>query len=304
MSPDSRIVEPGRMEAPAGAIRFLSLPGPDLFAVRAGRFLELSGRHPLGDYFSFLALLAEAQQHAMERFPAPGKRTAPSDNGEPPLHALTIPRESAWREGLAMILERMEGADLPEAARETIAALSVAGESALEDEAERILSGNLANVAPRRLPFVSAALQLHWVRMAQSLEEGAVGLPQEAARCPVCGSPPVGGVVRGSGAERGLRYLSCSLCAAQWHRVRITCSNCAATGGIDYYTLKGSDGAVKAESCEGCGTYLKLFYLEKESRMEAMADDLATISLDMLMAEEGKARSAVNLFFHPGSEPG
>jgi FdhE protein len=34
--------------------------------------------------------------------------------------------------------------------------------------------------------------------------------------------------------------------------------------------------------------------------MEAMADDLATLALDMLMDKEGKARGGPNLFFHPG----
>jgi formate dehydrogenase maturation protein FdhE len=34
--------------------------------------------------------------------------------------------------------------------------------------------------------------------------------------------------------------------------------------------------------------------------METMADDLATLSLDMLMDKEGKSRSGPNLFLHPG----
>jgi FdhE protein len=116
----------------------------------------------------------------------------------------------------------------------------------------------------------------------------------------VCGSYPVAGIVRSGGEEQGLRYLCCSLCAAQWHMVRIKCSSCASTRGIDYYTLEHSNGAVKAESCDSCGAYLKLLYLEKENRMEAMADDLATIALDMLMENEGKTRCGINLLFHPG----
>lgn len=31
-----------------------------------------------------------------------------------------------------------------------------------------------------------------------------------------------------------------------------------------------------------------------------MADDLATIALDMLMAREGRKRAGLNLFLHPG----
>ena len=35
--------------------------------------------------------------------------------------------------------------------------------------------------------------------------------------------------------------------------------------------------------------------------MEAIADDVATLALDILMDEEGKARGGPNLLFHPGS---
>ena len=41
-------------------------------------------------------------------------------------------------------------------------------------------------------------------------------------------------------------------------------------------------------------------YMEKDSNMEAMADDLATLALDMLMDKEGKERGTPNLFFHSG----
>jgi FdhE protein len=86
--------------------------------------------------------------------------------------------------------------------------------------------------------------------------------------------------------------------------VRVKCSNCEATQGISYFSLEGSNGAVKAESCAECNTYLKLLYLARDGAMEAMADDLATLPLDMLMYEAGKARSGPNLFFHPGCEVG
>lgn len=34
--------------------------------------------------------------------------------------------------------------------------------------------------------------------------------------------------------------------------------------------------------------------------MEAVADDLASLALDMLMDNKGKMRCGPNLFFHPG----
>ena len=100
-----------------------------------------------------------------------------------------------------------------------------------------------------------------------------------------------------------LRYLTCSLCAAEWHLTRVMCATCRTTGGISYFSLEGDAGAVKAEACQQCRTYLKLFYLEKGPRAEAFADDVATLSLDLLMSEEGYARGGVNLFLLPGAVP-
>lgn len=83
--------------------------------------------------------------------------------------------------------------------------------------------------------------------------------------------------------------------------VRIKCSSCESTRGISYFSLEGSNGAIKAESCDECNSYLKLLYMEKDPHVEAIADDLASLALDMLMDETGKARGGPNLFFHPGS---
>jgi len=305
MNADSRIVDPTRLEGPPGEIRFLFLPQSDLFATRAGRLRRLSADHPMGGYLAFLAHLAEAQQETLERFPTPphpgpeGKALC-SGPGRPLPAALSSSRDPAWREGLAMILRRMEEVALPSQAQETVAGLLLATDTELEELADRVLAGELADLAPHKLPFVAAALQVYWVRKAADLVEREVVRQPETCICPVCGLSPVAGIVHGKGAEHGLRYLCCSLCAAQWHMERIKCSNCTSSSGIDYYILEGSNGAVKAESCDGCGCYLKLFYLEKESGMEAMADDLASIALDMLMADEGKVRVGLNLLLHPG----
>lgn len=306
MNTDVRILEPGELEAPAGDIRFLFLPGPDLFTIRAKRLRFLADGHPLGDYLSFLAKLSEAQQDALKRVPLlslpdPEEQALCRGHGIPLLGARSRPRDPAWREGLAMILRQMEEAALPTAARDSVASLMQISASGLEKIADSILAGDLTGILPRELPFIAAALQVYWVQMATALGELAFGRLEEEGVCPVCGSYPVAGVVRSRGAEQGLRYLSCSLCAAQWHLVRIKCSSCGSTQRINHYMLEGSNGAVKAESCDDCGAYLKLLYLGKESRMEAMADDLATIALDMLMDKEEKGRGGLNLFLHPGA---
>ncbi len=306
MNPEARVVEPGQIEAPVGEIRFLSLPSRDLFSRRAERLRFLSKAHSLGDYLAFLAILADAQQDTLDQFPPlslpdPKTQAHCREHGMPLLDVWSRPRDPAWRRALNAILQKMSVTALPQAAHEAVAGLMQANETGLEATADRILAGNLADISPQELPFVAAALQVYWVHMASSLKEGAFSRLERGGMCPVCGSHPSVGIVRSSGPEQGLRYLSCSLCASQWHMVRIKCSNCESTQGIDYFTLEGSNAAVKAESCGGCNVYLKLLYLKKDPRMEATADDLATLALDMLMEREGKARRGPNLFFHPGN---
>jgi len=305
MSTEDRILEPGRIEDPLGEIRFLSLPGRDLFTQRADRFRFLAPGHALGGYLDFLALLADAQQEALDRFPPlpppdARERALCHEHGMPLLDTRSRPRNPAWRAGLSLILRQIGEADLPEATRQTAVGLMSVDESRLEEMADVILAGDPNAAPPHELPLVAAALQVYWVHMASILGEEAFARLEPAGVCPVCGSGPATGIVRAHGTEQGLRYLCCSLCASQWHMVRVKCSNCEATHGISYYSLEGSNGAVKAESCAACNTYLKLLYLGKDGGMEAMADDLATLALDMLMDEAGKARSGPNLFYHPG----
>lgn len=305
MKPDVRIIEPGQMEKPMGEIRFLFLPGRDLFARRALRLRQLSRGHSLGNYLAFLALLADAQQDALDQFPVqslpdPYEQARCREHGMPLLDCRSWRRSTSWLGGLKMILLQMNEASLPRAARETVAGLMQASEPGLEAIADRVLAGDLADISPQELPFIAAALQVYWVSMASSLNEDAFGRLKQGGLCPVCGSYPSAGIVRSSGREQGLRYLSCSLCASQWHMVRIKCSSCESTEGIEQFTLEGSNTSVKAESCNNCNSYLKLLYLAKDSRMEATADDLATLALDVLMDKEGKMRGGPNLFFHPG----
>ncbi len=307
MNTETRILEPGQIEDPVGEIRFLFLPDRDLFSRRAERFRHLFPGHHLGEYLAFLALLAKAQQKALNAFPTPPlpdskEQALCREHSMPLLAARSWTRDPMWREGLTMILQQMGDTVLPPPAYATIDNLLQASEIGLEKSADSILAGSLGTISPQELPFIAAALQVYWVQMASALTEQPFGRLEHGGLCPVCGSQPVAGIVHSSGTEMGLRYLCCSLCATQWHMVRIKCSRCESTHGIDHFILEGSNGAVKAESCDDCNSYLKLMYLEKDCQMEAMADDLATLTLDMLMDKDGKSRSGPNLFLHPGSE--
>ncbi len=108
----------------------------------------------------------------------------------------------------------------------------------------------------------------------------------------MCGCPPLAGVVLG---DEKLRYLTCTLCGSEWYRPRIKCAHCDSTAGITYFSLEGLPG-VKAEVCDACGRYLKLFYLEDRPAVEVVADDLATFPVDVLVSEKGYRKAGLNLF--------
>jgi FdhE protein len=64
---------------------------------------------------------------------------------------------------------------------------------------------------------------------------------------------------------------------------------------------QGGQAAVKAEACDECRTYLKLMNQDLDPHVDPYADDLATLALDLLVDEQGLARSGPNLLFHPGT---
>lgn len=303
----SAILQPGEIETPKGDIPFIRLPvRREVFAQRASRFDALARNHVLGDYLAFMARLSRAQQAVLDAFPLvplpSAEQTALSRRyGMPPLSVQSWSRDWSWHAGLQQIFALLGTEPVSPQASNAVAYLSRAGADELERLAEAVLAGAYSDVPPEVSPFVAAALQVYWTHMATLLGEQAFARIEQPNLCPVCGSPPVSSLVRIGGAEQGLRYLSCSLCATEWHMVRIKCSSCESTRDIGYYVQEGTSGAVKAESCDDCNAYLKIMYMEKDTGVEPVADDLATLGLDLLMNQAGKERSGPNLFFHPGS---
>ena len=110
------------------------------------------------------------------------------------------------------------------------------------------------------------------------------------------------GIIRHRGQLNGLRYLVCSLCACEWHYVRVKCSLCRSTKKLDYLHFEGSPQGVKAEVCPECNGYLKQLYLDLAPDGESLSADLATLDLDMLLSEQGFQRQAPNLLLAPGGD--
>jgi FdhE protein len=105
---------------------------------------------------------------------------------------------------------------------------------------------------------------------------------------------PVASVVRSNPPVQGYRYLHCGVCATEWHTVRLTCTNCASTAGIFYQQIEGNSAALRAECCEQCHCYRKILYQEHDTAVEPVADDLASLALDLLLAETDFHRASGN----------
>lgn len=298
------VIQPGTLEAPPDDIQLLLLPERNVFQARAERLSALADGHALAEYLRFLAALARAQHDSMPLFnritPPDGQELARCrEHGLPPLGARGWTRDPVWREALRGILAKLDPGPLPVTARAAVVRLKAMDDASLERLAEALLAGEQETEPDRAaVPFIGAALQAYWVHLVTALGVGAFGRLDVPSLCPACGSPPMASVVGIGAADRGLRYLTCPLCHLQWHAVRIKCVFCDTTKGIAYYGIEGRGEAVKAESCESCNGYLKILYKDKDPNVEALADDVASVALDVLMAESGLSRRGTNFFLY------
>lgn len=291
----------------------LLLPDPSrLFGDRALRLRELAAGHAMRDYLMLMALVCEAQQARVQRgpvprLPMPQELDAAAQAGEAPLDARSWQREALWHSELRALSQDLLGglpADSP--ARPAVLKLAALPEAALEQQAGRLLAGITLGQDLAVAPFVAAGLQLYFTRLVAvcgAAQPAALAPRAPSTRCPCCGSLPVASVTRLGGQQEGQRYLHCMLCSTQWHLERIQCTHCLATDGIRYQSLQPvADAAaptqrpaVEAETCSSCRHYLKILHLARELHLEPVADDLATLTLDLLVSEAGFERHGANL---------
>jgi len=301
----TRILEPGQIEALAElAIPRIRLPergGP--FAARARRLRQLAVPgaigHAIGDYLNLMAAVADAQDLTLAtldpRLPDAAEFARSRTHRMPPIEARSWPREPAWRTLAAQLSERVAAAaDIPDTARAELAQVRTLPPEWLESQADALLSGRREELETAVAPFVMAALQTYWVALASRLSEEVVPALEVPGVCPTCGTLPTASVIRVDKRSQGYRYLHCALCATEWHLVRVTCSHCQATEGIAQHSIEGGPEAIRAESCEQCHTYRKILYQEQDVSVEPVADDLATLALDLLMGEAGYHRGSNN----------
>ena len=304
------IVTDGTTDRAPNAPRVVLPTRSDVFSARADRFTTLAADHPMGAYLQLMAEVARAQQSVLatrRAGPVPAAALAASrDYGMPPLSAQAHERSATWRDDLNDIVQsvRVRSANGVAATLEQLLALDVPD---LESLADRVLAGTALDDDAALVPFVGAALQVYFARLAGSLDVAAVDHCDVPGICPVCASRPVASIVRIGGQQANLRYLVCSLCATEWNLPRIKCTSCDTDKGLQYLALtrgedeKATESPIRAETCDECKSYLKIFYQDKDPRVEPNADDLATLALDVLVDEQGYGRSGPNLLFHPGT---
>ncbi|HEX9208537.1 MAG TPA: formate dehydrogenase accessory protein FdhE [Steroidobacteraceae bacterium] len=297
-----RILEPGQIESLAErSIPRIRLPDrAALFASRAARLRKLGeDGHAIGDYLRLMAALADAQQAALAGFasspPGAGQLELARTHGMPVAPAAGGPRDSRWRDVLLRLCDAVSASpETPPGVRDLCARLRQAPAAELEAQADALLGARAEGIDAAAAPFLMAALQVCWVDLASRLAVEDVAELGTHGVCPVCGSLPVASIVHTDPRSQGYRYLHCALCATEWHMVRVTCSQCASTKGISYQAIEGGGDAVRAECCDGCRTYRKILYQEKDGGVEPVADDLASLALDLLLTEAGFHRGSGN----------
>ena len=305
------ILEPGEIEAAASSPPFLYLPPHNLFSLRAQRLEHLAEGHALADYLHLIAGLCRVQQQVMDDPPL----STPIDeqrldvcqrHGLPPFAADTLVREESWQAYLDALLQRYVPPEQP-AVLDAVATLGEAGPGQLRSWAVALVSGQYSLVPAALVPFLGAGLQVAWSHWLLSVPNLQLKPGDSLSQCPGCGSPAMAGVIRHRGKYNGLRYLVCSLCACEWHVVRVKCVYCESSKGLDYLSLEddrhaANQAPIRAEVCPSCNSYLKLVYLENDAEGEALSADLTSLLLDMRLAQDGFQRLAPNLLLAPGDE--
>lgn len=277
----------------AEPVSFFAPDPAQLFQRRAARLAVLSPASDMAEWLDFVGLLARAQHDALatvgERVPLPVR-------GDGLLAGLT---ELPWWWAMSEGVLKQVAAATDGSVRGTVQALLAQDAAVRAAAARRIAAGELGEADLAAAPLLTAALELGATLVAAtSRPEGLSGVQTD---CPVCGSAPVAAVIGATptgkvaaGAETALRYLHCGWCNSAWHHVRAQCVSCGGSGKVSYRAIEGDNPAWQAETCDECSTYTKLLRRADARDLDPVADDLASLTLDMVLGEAGYRRRGTN----------
>jgi FdhE protein len=295
---------PGHDPIPIGEVvkaPFARLADPlAMFAGRSQRLKALADGHTLRSYLLFLAELSDVQHRLQADLPEPDLPSADAlarsrQHRMPPLDRARFTSDAAMDAVWHRLIGMADGIAMPDAARLSLARVK----SATEADQAAMTSAVLSNAMPVETlaehVFVAAALQVQFARLAARLDAGAL-VPVGDGLCPACGGAPVSSMIVGWSGAQSARFCACSLCGTLWNYPRVRCTLCGSTKGIAYQEIAGGPATVKAETCESCRGYVKILHQHKEPMLDPVADDVATLGLDLLLRDLGYRRGAVDPF--------
>ena len=275
---------------PAGIL----LPKPErLFRQRARRLRDLAATAPgLSGYLLLMAELTERQANLMDTPASSRSIAAGRQLGAKGDAADALPGGPALTPILKALVQGFEAPS--DAVKIALSRIVEASDGEVAAWVSELRMGRPAPEDSAFLPFVAAALQIERVRWAAERTADDPGQPVEPGLCPVCRGWPVASILRTVGDTQGLRYLHCGFCASEWPYPRIQCIQCGSGEHIAYHGIEGADPAIQAESCDACHVYLKRIDWDKSPGADPLADDLATLPLDVLLNEQGYQRFGFN----------
>ncbi|HEU6438062.1 MAG TPA: formate dehydrogenase accessory protein FdhE [Nitratidesulfovibrio sp.] len=186
---------------------------------------------------------------------------------------------------LARLVQTVGGTDTPDQPPlpRQLAAWALTGRIAAAQEWAR-----RAGLSPDAVGFVAMQLATAAARRVQravapSLAPHADGWTH--GHCPVCGTAPKLGVLRGEG---GQRWLVCALCDHTWRHQRTACPFCG-VDKPDNITLRYVQGFEdeRAEACASCRRYILAADLRHRTSDVPSVLPLGMAHLDMLLQEKG-----------------
>lgn len=276
-------------------IPLLFYPSPKtLYIHRAERLKELAINNPFNEYLKFCATIAELQANIVKQKPVNIDLLNLLDSQHPPLSLYNFPLSTFWQAYLSDLLSSVTA---------TTAQIILVTEQLkqnsskqLQDKANHLINGEFNCVNCNEAMLIWSALSVYYSQLASQIKGKAIAENTDKSwLCPVCNSMPVASIIQ-LGSNNGLRYLHCSLCESEWYVPRIKCTSCDNIQDIQYFSLDNELAATKTECCDVCHSYLKILDQDKDPRIEVIADDIASLILDIKTEEEGFTKSGVNPF--------
>lgn len=278
------------------------LPDPSaLLDRRAGRFAWLADHGGnLAPYLRFLADLTTVQARLARAMPpvsppSPDRIALARSSRMPPIDRAALAHDPDLHATLDRFLAEVAAIAMPEPARLALSAVTAAGIADRHWLLGNVLSDTIPEDSAAPHLFVAAAVQIHLSRLAATLDAGQL-VRIRTGTCPACGGRPATSSVLGAAGVESTRYATCGGCATQWNEVRVHCLCCGSNAAISYRSAETDEATVKAEVCGDCRSWVKILYQNRNPSLDPVADDVASLGLDMLMKDTPFRRGGFDPF--------